>query len=244
LKVQRLDTRHLRQKCYGEGIVLPSKGLEKVVTVGLEVRVLPRTLYILKMDEEIKKLDFEIEPKENREENTKENQKNTEQDTESVYIELKEPKEKTKTIVAVSGYFDPLHVGHIDYLKGSKRLGDHLVVIINNDRQTKNKKGYVFMPAEEKAKIILELGFVDEVFISIDEDGSVCESLRAVKPHIFTQGGDRFNTEVPEAVVCKEIGIKMIDCVGKKIQSSSELVEKAEKQKLEPKDLEPDKKSE
>ena len=131
-------------------------------------------------------------------------------------------------IITASGYFDPIHVGHIEYLKLAKgladKLGGKLVVILNNDRQTKLKKGKYFMPAEERKKILEELRCVDEVFVSIDEDKSVCKSLEAIKPDIFTNGGDRFEGEIPETKVCKELGIKIVDGLGDKIQSSSELI--------------------
>jgi cytidyltransferase-like protein len=129
-------------------------------------------------------------------------------------------------IVAVSGYFDPLHVGHIELFKLAKELGDKLIVIVNNDEQTEMKKGRYFMPVKERGKIIQELSCVDEVFISIDEDRTVIESLRAVKPHVFANGGDRHNDEIPESVICKELGIEIIDGLGEKIQSSSELIKK------------------
>jgi cytidyltransferase-like protein len=133
---------------------------------------------------------------------------------------------KKETIVAFSGYFDPLHAGHIEGMRLAKNIGDNLVIILNNDTQTKLKKGYTFMPAKERAEIIKSLEFVDEVFISIDEDNTVCKSLIAVKPHIFAKGGDRFAHEIPEADICKKYGIKMVDGLGKKIQSSSDLVKK------------------
>src|SRR4030042_4041166 len=139
------------------------------------------------------------------------------------YIDLK----KDKIVVATSGYFDPLHHGHVELFKLSKKLGDHLIVIINNDNQTLQKKGYVFMPAKEKAKIISELKCVDEVFISIDEDQTQCKTLEYLKPHIFTKGGDRYAYEIPETPICKKHKIQIIDGVGAKVQSSSELVEKA-----------------
>ncbi|MGY4884180.1 MAG: adenylyltransferase/cytidyltransferase family protein [Nanobdellota archaeon] len=136
-------------------------------------------------------------------------------------------------IIAVSGYFDPLHVGHIELFKLAKSLGDKLVVIINNNDQTERKKGKYFMHHDERAKIIQELGCVDEVFVSIDKDRTVCESLRAVKPHVFANGGDRKkngftvdNTDIPEAAICKELGIEMVDGLGDKIQSSSDLVKR------------------
>jgi len=129
-------------------------------------------------------------------------------------------------VVAVSGYFDPLHVGHIEYLELAKGLGDKLIVILNNDEQALLKKGKVFMPFEERIRIIKALRCVDEVFPCIDKDRSVCESLRAVRPNIFANGGDRVIGEVPETPICEELGIKMVDSLGKKIQSSSELIKK------------------
>lgn len=129
-------------------------------------------------------------------------------------------------VIAVSGYFDPLHIGHVELFKLARALGDKLVVIVNNNDQTEMKKGKYFMPAEERAKIIQELACVDEVFISVDKDRTVCESLRAVKPHVFANGGDRHNYEIPEAVICRELGIEIVDGLGEKIQSSSELIKR------------------
>jgi len=130
-------------------------------------------------------------------------------------------------IVAVSGYFDPIHIGHIELFKLAKALGDKLIVIVNNDKQTEMKKGKYFMPVEERKKILEALKCVDEVFVSIDEDRSVCKSLEAVHPDIFANGGDRKSlNDVPEYPICQELGIEMIDGLGKKIQSSSELVKK------------------
>ena len=144
-------------------------------------------------------------------------------------------------IVAVSGYFDPLHKGHVELFKLSKGLageGGKLIVILNNDIQTKNKKGYCFMSAEDKKVILEALEVVDEVFISVDEDRTICKSLVAVKPDIFANGGDRKkggdmnnNTDIPELKICRELGIEMVDGVGEKIQSSSELVKNYEENK-------------
>ena len=134
-----------------------------------------------------------------------------------------------KTIVINSGYFDPLHVGHLECMELSKKLGDKLVIILNNDDQCVVKKGKAFMPQEEKKKILESLKYVDEVFISIDKDASICESIKVIaekyKEHkiIFAKGGDRFVYEIPETKLCKELGIKVVDGLGKKIKSSSEL---------------------
>ena len=125
--------------------------------------------------------------------------------------------------VVVSGYFDPLHVGHIEYLELAKELGTKLVVIVNNDYQCELKKGKSFMKEEDRLKIVKSLSVVDEAFLSIDRDRTVCDSLAAINPDIFANGGDRHVNEIPESVVCKELGIKMIDGLGSKIRSSSDL---------------------
>ena len=88
-------------------------------------------------------------------------------------------------IVATSGYFDPLHVGHIECLELAKQLGDKLVVIVNSDFQAKLKKGKSFMNQEDRMKIISALKCVDEVFLSIDKDKTQCESLKYLKPHKY-----------------------------------------------------------
>ncbi len=132
-------------------------------------------------------------------------------------------------IVINSGYFDPLHIGHLECMELSKPLGDKLVIILNNDNQCSLKKGEPFMPQEERKKIVEAIKYVDEVLISIDKDKSVCESIKAIAEKykgneiILAKGGDRFSDEIPEAKVCEEYGIKIIDNLGKKIQSSSNL---------------------
>ncbi len=130
---------------------------------------------------------------------------------------------KNKIRVAVSGYFDPIHVGHLEYLKMAKELGDYLVVIINNNHQCKLKKGKPFMDENDRLEIVKALRFVDEVFLSVDKDRTVCKSLEAVKPDIFANGGDRATSEVPETPICKKYNIKMVDGLGHKIRSSSNL---------------------
>ena len=125
--------------------------------------------------------------------------------------------------VAVSGYFDPIHVGHLEYLKLSKKLGDKLVVIVNNNHQCVLKKGKPFMDEKGRVEIVKSLKVVDEVFLSIDMDKTVCASLEVIKPDIFANGGDRSSGEVPESVICKKYNIKMTDGLGDKIRSSSDL---------------------
>ena len=131
--------------------------------------------------------------------------------------------DKNKIRVAVSGYFDPIHVGHLEYLKMAKELGDSLVVIVINNYQCNLKKGKPFMDQNDRLEIVKALRFVDEVFLSIDQDRTVCKSLEAVRPNIFANGGDRATSEVPETPICKKYNIKMVDGLGDKIRSSSNL---------------------
>tara|TARA_Y100000385_G_scaffold34251_1_gene32149 strand:+ start:649 stop:1194 length:546 start_codon:yes stop_codon:yes gene_type:complete len=131
-------------------------------------------------------------------------------------------------IIIVSGYFDPIHVGHLEYLKMASELGDKLVVIINNDEQAILKKGKPFMAEKDRLEIVFALGMVDEVIISVDEDASVCKSLEMVArfhelSHLtFCKGGDRNFGEVPEVKTCERLDIEMVDGLGEKIRSSSE----------------------
>ena len=125
--------------------------------------------------------------------------------------------------VAVSGYFDPLHVGHLEYLKLAKSLGDYLIVIVNSNYQCEIKKGKPFMDENDRLEIVRNLKMVDEVFLSIDQDKTVCKSLEKIRPDIFANGGDRSTDEVPETVICNKHKIKMIDGLGEKIRSSSDL---------------------
>ena len=125
--------------------------------------------------------------------------------------------------IAVSGYFDPIHVGHIEYINNAKKLGDWLVVIVNNNNQCALKKGKYFMDEKDRVLIVKNIKAVDEVFLSIDEDKTVCKSLKAVNPDVFANGGDRKNYEIPESKVCKENNIQIIDSLGDKIRSSSDL---------------------
>jgi cytidyltransferase-like protein len=140
-----------------------------------------------------------------------------------------------KKVVVVSGGFDPIHIGHVRMFQDARALGDHLIVLLNNDNWLKTKKGYAFMPQEERAEIIAAFPFVDEVVITShaedDADRSVKRELEALKPHIFANGGDRKNTaDIPEAIVCDAYSIEMIFNIGGgKIQSSSWLVDKLRK---------------
>jgi D-beta-D-heptose 7-phosphate kinase/D-beta-D-heptose 1-phosphate adenosyltransferase len=141
-------------------------------------------------------------------------------------------------IVAASGGFDPLHVGHVRYLKAAKELGDQLIVILNTDEWLVKKKGYVFMKYEEREEILLALECVDKVVPQVDLDETVNMSLIKYIPHIFAKGGDRTADNIPELDTCKKLGIKTVFGVGgNKAQSSSELVKKSKKEKLKVYDL-------
>lgn len=136
---------------------------------------------------------------------------------------------KRGIVVAVSGYFNPLHVGHLEMIEGAKMLGDHLIAIVNNDKQVKLKGSVPFMGEKDRMKIVGALKAVDKVVLSIDRaDTSQCRTLAKVKPNIFANGGDRATTkDIPEAAICRELGIKMVFGVGKKIRSSSILIKNA-----------------
>ncbi|MFH1822083.1 MAG: adenylyltransferase/cytidyltransferase family protein [Patescibacteria group bacterium] len=139
---------------------------------------------------------------------------------------------KNKKVVVISGYFNPIHVGHIKYIQAARKLGDYLVVIVNNDKQVKLKGSVPFMKDRDRLEIIKHIKGVDKAVLAIDKDKTVCQSLRKVKPDIFANGGDRKKGNVPEASVCNELGIKMVYGVGGgKIQSSSILLKKVIKKK-------------
>lgn len=137
--------------------------------------------------------------------------------------------------VAVSGGFDPIHIGHARLFEAARKLGDKLVVILNNDHWLRAKKGFVFMPQNEREELIRAFPFVDKVVITDhkkdDPDRSVARTLAKVRPAIFANGGDRFEKNVPEIAVCARFGIKLVFNVGKggKIQSSSWMIDAARK---------------
>lgn len=141
-------------------------------------------------------------------------------------------KNKKQIVVAVSGGMDPIHIGHIRLIQDAKKLGDKLVVILNNDNWLKKKKGHIFMHQDERKEIIEAIKGVDEVILTDHkpnpEDISVSKELAKIKPDIFANGGDRTATNIPEAPVCKKIGCEMIFNVGQggKVQSSSWLLAK------------------
>lgn len=153
-------------------------------------------------------------------------------------IMRKKDKVKKPVVVAVSGGFDPVHIGHVRMFEEAKKLGDKLVVILNNDNWLIKKKGYAFMPEAERAELIKSLEVVDDVTLTSHGpevgDRSVCAELIELKPDIFANGGDRTFDNIPEVPVCEKIGCKMVFGVGKggKVQSSSWLTDKVARKKV------------
>jgi D-beta-D-heptose 7-phosphate kinase/D-beta-D-heptose 1-phosphate adenosyltransferase len=138
-----------------------------------------------------------------------------------------------KKVIITSGYFNPLHIGHINLIREAKNLGDFLVVIVNNDEQVKLKGSVPFMPEQERIEIIRALRYADDVILSVDKDRSVAESLKMIAQKYpeqllyFAKGGDRNAGNIPESEtnVCKEFKIEVINGVGGgKVQSSSWLL--------------------
>lgn len=148
-------------------------------------------------------------------------------------------KQKKKIVVAVSGGFDPVHIGHVRMFNEAKKLGHKLVVILNNDHWLRLKKGYVFMTETERKEIIESFSSVDEVVISSHTENttdiSICNDLKKVRPHIFAKGGDRHSGNIPETPVCEEIGCAIVNDVGRggKVQSSSWLVANAKEKEAQ-----------
>ena len=132
--------------------------------------------------------------------------------------------------VVVSGGFDPVHIGHLRLLNNAKKIGDHLIVILNSDRFLEEKKGFSFMSFSERKEILLGFSAVDEVIKSIDKDHTVIKTIQKLikdkSIDIFANGGDRKNIrDIPEYEICKKNKIKMVfDIGGGKLQSSSDLV--------------------
>lgn len=140
-----------------------------------------------------------------------------------------------KIVVAVSGGFDPIHIGHVRMFKRAKELGDELVVILNNENWLRQKKGFVFMSDVERKEIIEAISCVDRVVLTghpeNPSDMSVVAELKKVKPDIFANGGDRKLDNIPEVPVCESIDCEMVFNIGDggKVQSSSWLLDKYNK---------------
>jgi len=138
-----------------------------------------------------------------------------------------------KTVVITSWYFNPIHPWHIECLELCKELWDELWVIVNNDNQAKLKtwKETVFQDENFRLKIVSSLKVVDNVMLSVDQDGSVCESIKEITKMIkekywedtviyFWKGWDRFSWNIPEVQVCKDLWIEIKDWLWAKTHNS------------------------
>jgi D-beta-D-heptose 7-phosphate kinase/D-beta-D-heptose 1-phosphate adenosyltransferase len=139
---------------------------------------------------------------------------------------------KRKAII-VSGYFNPIHRGHLEYFHNAKIEADELFVIVNSDLQRELKGSKLFQLEDERMIIVSNFKVVDRAILSIDLDRTVCETIRKIAVDFgkeyqlfFANGGDQNNDTIPEKPICKELGIELIDGLGDKIQSSSWLLKK------------------
>jgi D-beta-D-heptose 7-phosphate kinase/D-beta-D-heptose 1-phosphate adenosyltransferase len=133
--------------------------------------------------------------------------------------------------IIVSGYFNPIHKGHIEYFQNARENGDELFVIVNSDFQRALKGSKEFQDENERVFIVENLRLVDKCFLSIDMNRTVVESIKMIfnefgkEYHLaFANGGDQNNDTIPERAICIELGIELIDGLGGKIQSSSWLL--------------------
>jgi cytidyltransferase-like protein len=125
-------------------------------------------------------------------------------------------------------YADPLTPGHVQILEMAKKLGDRLYVIVNNDNQASMKKGKAFMPEQDRLQIVKALSCVDAAIIAVDQDRTVCKTIRLMRPDIFANGGDvTEDSPAPERQVCDELGVQMVYGLGPKISSSRWYLEQA-----------------
>ena len=135
--------------------------------------------------------------------------------------------------IIVSGYFNPIHKGHLDYFNQAKELADELIVIVNNDFQRELKGSQKFQLEDERVIIVSNIKAVDRVYLSVDQDRTVCQTITKIVEELgathdlaFANGGDQNNQSIPEVPVCQQLGVTLIDGLGDKIQSSSWLLKK------------------
>ena len=146
-----------------------------------------------------------------------------------------------KTIAICSGYFNPIHSGHIEYLKKSKSISNMLIVIVNTDKQSYLKKGFSFQSEDERMQIIGSMECVDEVVLSIDEDRSVSKTIEFIYNKyksenveiIFTKGGDQRREIIPEKDICDKLCIKIVDNIVGQLNSSTKILEKYDNVKIQ-----------
>ena len=136
-----------------------------------------------------------------------------------------------KKAIIVSGYFNPIHKGHLEYFKNAKKLSEALFVIVNSDFQRELKGSKAFQDEAERMFIVNSIKGVDKAILSIDKDRTVCKTIQKIANEFseeyelsFANGGDQNNDTIPEKPICKELGVSLIDGLGDKIQSSSWLL--------------------
>jgi D-beta-D-heptose 7-phosphate kinase/D-beta-D-heptose 1-phosphate adenosyltransferase len=139
---------------------------------------------------------------------------------------------KPKAII-VSGYFNPIHKGHLEYFNNAQAQADKLFVIVNNGYQRELKGSKEFQDENERMIIVSNIKAVDKAILSIDADRTVCANIKMTAEQFgsefelgFANGGDQNNDTIPEREVCEKISVALIDGLGDKIQSSSWLLKK------------------
>ena len=140
-----------------------------------------------------------------------------------------------KKAIIVSGYFNPIHKGHLEYFQNAKIQADYLFVIVNSDHQRELKRSKPFQDEVERMMIVNSIKGVDKAVLSVDKDRTVCKTIKKIVMEYgdqyefaFANGGDQNNNTIPEKIICEQLGVKLIDGLGDKIQSSSWLLNKSE----------------
>ena len=138
-----------------------------------------------------------------------------------------------KKAIIVSGYFNPIHKGHLEYFQNAKKLADELFVIVNSDYQRSLKGSKEFQDEQERIFIVSNIKSVNKAILSIDQDRTVCRTIEKIADEYgqnyllsFANGGDQNNDTIPEKPICEKLGITLVDGLGSKIQSSSWLLNK------------------
>ena len=151
----------------------------------------------------------------------------------TISVDKKENKMSKRKGIIVSGYFNPIHKGHIEYFNNAKAMADELFVIVNNDHQRELKGSKEFQQEQERVFIVCNIKSVNHCVLSIDQDRTVCKTIQKIAQDYgetydlsFANGGDQNNNTIPERPICDQMGITLVDGLGDKIQSSSWLVKK------------------
>jgi cytidyltransferase-like protein len=139
-----------------------------------------------------------------------------------------------RMITIASGYFNPLHVGHLRMMREAKHLQDLLIVVVNNDNQQILKKGRIIIPEADRCEVVSSIRYVDRTILSVDSDASICMTLSEIRKEypgdtlVFANGGDRRDADtIAEAQLCEALGIEIKFGVGgyDKADASSRIIE-------------------